>query len=219
KKLASQVVSHTLLSSEKLNLLHKMKVMARLIQASSKLLSHSSFFPKILITNPRHIQSFQIKNPSFIGNIFYSRNYSSESVKSTCEEHIITSLRDKIHYETADSPPKELDKEYRTYVKVYSIEDNPGTKWIRLKSKCNDDDKEVVTIDATMEFHGQRYNSCKEELEHSISLLVSIEMPELCDNIQFLCSAWPNRNLRILMVVFVRRDGITKVPFLAPNSM
>ncbi|PIA56171.1 hypothetical protein AQUCO_00700491v1 [Aquilegia coerulea] len=145
----------------------------------------------------------------------YAMSSSSVGKRTHLEKPIGTC--DKIHYETADSQPKELYKEYRTYVKVYSIEDNPGTKWIRLKSKCKDDDKHGVTVDARMEFHVQRYNSCKEELEHSISLLVSVEMPELCNNIQFLCSAWPNRHLHIHKVVFVRRDGITKVPFLGPD--
>ncbi|KAF5175101.1 Mitochondrial glycoprotein family protein [Thalictrum thalictroides] len=135
--------------------------------------------------------------------------------KATVDGHILRVLRNEIQYESEYAPPKEPVKEYKSFTKLYTVEDCPGEQWIKLNSF---DDDESIKIEATM-FDGATENIKKngeEEMELHISLIVDVKKKDDSSTLQFVCSAWPDR-LEVQKVYCIGSNEMHNLPYMGPD--
>ncbi|KAB1203507.1 hypothetical protein CJ030_MR8G007385 [Morella rubra] len=99
------------------------------------------------------------------------------------------------------------------------VEDRPGQQWITMRSRF--EDNENIKIEATM-FDGcvsvprPEADSYGEDVRLHLSLLVDISRGDGCDELEFLCSAWPD-SLEVHNVYMLKRDRMRAMPYLRPD--
>ncbi|KAL6212988.1 hypothetical protein ACLB2K_018203 [Fragaria x ananassa] len=181
--------------------------MARLIRiAQTRLRNCSSCSPKTLIN--RH------PNPPLLPK--HSMPYTSEALPtSPLSSSILRILRTEIEYQSDSAPPHQPPTKFNSFV----VEDRPGEQWITMRGKFGD--SEDIKIEVTM-FDGYESvpktgdDSSGEDLRLHISVLVDISKGDGSNDLEFLCSAWPDR-LEIQKVYVLRRGGMPAKPYLGPD--
>ncbi|KAI0504759.1 hypothetical protein KFK09_015712 [Dendrobium nobile] len=145
-----------------------------------------------------------------------SRSYISEMRRSAFKENLLRILRTEITYESEYRPPLPPATSFDSF----SVEDNMGEQWIRLRRKYGD--AEEIKIDATM-FDGASppkqaaADGGEEEPRLHISLIVEVSKGEASDFVlQFVCSAWSD-SLDVEKVFPVSRGSPAIRPFMGPN--
>ncbi|XP_004291946.1 PREDICTED: uncharacterized protein At2g39795, mitochondrial [Fragaria vesca subsp. vesca] len=181
--------------------------MARLIRiAQTRLRNCSSCSPKTLIN--RH------PNPPLLR--WHSMPYTSEALPtSPLTSNILRILRTEIEYQSDSAPPHQPPTKFNSF----AVEDRPGEQWITMRGKFGD--SEDIKIEVTM-FDGYESvpktgdESSGEDLRLHISVLVDISKGDGSNDLEFLCSAWPD-SLEIQKVYVLHRGRMPAKPYLGPD--
>lgn len=103
--------------------------------------------------------------------------------------------------------------------KSFMVQDRPGEQWITMKGKFGD--TEDIKIEVTM-FDGYELlpklgDDCSgENVRLHISLLVDISKEDGSNDLEFICSAWPD-SLEVQKVYIIRRDRMLAKPYMGPD--
>ncbi|KAK4600640.1 hypothetical protein RGQ29_010335 [Quercus rubra] len=145
-----------------------------------------------------------------------TRPYSSDAItKSPFESNILRILRTEINYQFDYAPPHQAATKFDSF----SVQDRPGKQLITMSGKFGD--TENVKIEATM-FDGcvavpkLGDESSGQDFALHLSLIVDISKGDGLDELEFVCSAWPNF-LEIQKVYMLRRDALLAMPYLGPD--
>lgn len=102
----------------------------------------------------------------------------------------------------------------------FTVEDHPGMQWITLKGKFKD--TEDIKIEATM-FDGCESvpkfgDDCEgeEDLRLHISVLVDISKGDGSEDLEFVCSAWPD-SLDVQKLYVLKRDRMLASHYMGPD--
>ncbi|KAK7260931.1 hypothetical protein RIF29_27232 [Crotalaria pallida] len=144
-----------------------------------------------------------------------TRAYVAESVpKSPFDSNIIRILRNEIEYQSEFAPPNQPTK-----FNSFTVEERPGEQVITMRGKFGD--KEDINIEATM-FDGYEHVPVLEDdrsgvsLRLHLSLIVDISKGESGNELEFVCSSWPD-SLDVEKVYILRRGQMPARPYLGPN--
>ncbi|KAM4122647.1 hypothetical protein ACB094_01G100200 [Castanea mollissima] len=145
-----------------------------------------------------------------------TRPYSSDAItKSPFESNILRIFRTEINYQFDYAPPRQAVTKFDSL----TVQDRPGEQLIRMSGKFGD--TENVKIEATM-FDGcvavpkLGDESSGQDFALHLSLIVDISKGDGLDELEFVCSAWPNF-LEIQKVYMLRRDALLAMPYLGPD--
>jgi len=106
-----------------------------------------------------------------------------------------------------------------TEFKSFSVEDCPGEQCIVMKGKFGEDEDikmEATMFDGFMNVPRAGLDASGHDVRLHISLLVDISKVDGSEEIEFLCSVWPNR-IEIRKLYKLRRNKITGQPYMGPN--
>lgn len=106
-----------------------------------------------------------------------------------------------------------------TEFKSFSVEDCPGEQCIVMKGKFGEDENikmEATMFDGFMTVPRTGLDASGRDVRLHISLLVDISKVDGSEEIEFLCSVWPNR-IEIQKLYKLRRNKITGQPYMGPN--
>ncbi|XP_062023207.1 uncharacterized protein At2g39795, mitochondrial isoform X1 [Rosa rugosa] len=181
--------------------------MARLIRiAQTTLRNCSSCSPKTLINGHPNPPLLQMHN----------RPYASEALStSPLTANILRILRTEIEYQSESAPPHQPPAKFNSF----AVEDRPGEQWITMRRKFGD--TEEIKIEVTM-FDGYESvpktgdDGSGEDLRLHISVLVDISKGDASNDLEFLCSAWPDR-LEVQKVYVLHRGRMPAKPYLGPD--
>ncbi|KAM7257086.1 hypothetical protein ACFE04_012827 [Oxalis oulophora] len=140
---------------------------------------------------------------------------TTTTTKSPFEANVLRIIRNEIDYQSEYAPPHEPATTFGSF----TVKDRPGEQWMTMKGKFGD--KEDIKLEATM-FDGcvsvPRVGEDKSgfDLRLHISVLVDISKGDDGNDLEFVCSAWPDR-LEIQKVYILRRDKMTTMPYLGPD--
>ncbi|XP_050365840.1 uncharacterized protein At2g39795, mitochondrial [Argentina anserina] len=181
--------------------------MARLIRiAQTSLRNCSSGSPKTPINGH--------PNPPLLQ--FHSRPYASEALPtSPLTANILRILRTEIEYRSESAPPHQPPTKFNSFV----VEDRPGEQWITMRSKFGDSEEikiEVTMFDGYESVPKTRDDSYGQDLHLHISVLVEISKGDGSSDLEFLCSAWPDR-LEVQKVYVLNRGRMPAKPYLGPD--
>ncbi|KAB1204680.1 hypothetical protein CJ030_MR8G012752 [Morella rubra] len=189
--------------------------MARFIGMVQRTFRSSSAKTTLIRGLHRHDSSLQSPN-AILTSYFQARPYSSNPIlKSPFEANILRVLRAEIEYQSEYAPPHQAATKFNSF----TVEDRPGEQWITMRSRF--EDNENIKIEATM-FDGcvsvpkPRDDSYGEDVRLHLSLLVDISKGDGCDELEFLCSAWPD-SLEVQKVYMLKRDRMRAMPYLGPD--
>ncbi|CAN6915657.1 unnamed protein product [Brassica oleracea var. botrytis] len=137
------------------------------------------------------------------------------SANSPFRSNLLRIIRNEIDYQSEYAPPHQPATEFKSF----SVDDRPGEQCIVMKGKFGED--ETIKMEATM-FDGFMTvprtgldASGRDVLLH-VSLLVDISKADGSEDMEFLCSVWPNR-IEIQNLYMLRRDKITGQPYMGPK--
>ncbi|XP_062164448.1 uncharacterized protein At2g39795, mitochondrial [Alnus glutinosa] len=163
----------------------------------------------------RHDISLQSRN-AISAFLFQARLCASEPIaKSPFEANILRILRTEIEYQSEYAPPHQPVTKFNSF----TVEDRPGEQWITMRGKFGD--AESIKIEATM-FDGcvpvprLGDDSSGVDMRLHLSLLVDISRDDCGDELEFLCSAWPDL-LEVQKVYMLRRDRMLARPYMGPD--
>ncbi|KAL6207345.1 hypothetical protein ACLB2K_018303 [Fragaria x ananassa] len=200
--------------------------MARLIRiAQTRLRNSSSCSPKTLINSH--------PNPPLLPR--HSMPYTSEALPtSPLSSSILRILRTEIEYQSDSAPPHQPPTKFNSF----AVEDRPGQQWITTRGKFGDSEDikiEVTMFDGDVACIADNYlfrldgrkngyesvpktgdDSSGEDLRLHISVLVDISKGDGSNDLEFLCSAWPDC-MEIPKVYVLRRGGMPAKPYLGPD--
>ncbi|KAJ7958531.1 putative Mitochondrial glycoprotein family protein [Quillaja saponaria] len=193
--------------------------MARLIRTAQRaMLSSPSCSIKTLTDGlPRRHRNFALRSTeAILTTNLQTRPYVTETVsKSPFEANILRILRNEIEYHSEYAPPQQPITKFNSF----TVQDRPGEQWITIRGKYGGD--EDVKIEVTM-FDGCEHvpklgdDSSGVDVHLHISLLVDISKGEGGRELEFVCSAWPDR-LEVDKVYLLRRDGMLTRPYMGPD--
>ncbi|XP_058728623.1 uncharacterized protein At2g39795, mitochondrial isoform X1 [Vicia villosa] len=179
-----------------------MSILIRTIQRAHKLKQN---FPSRIVTNALS---------QTLG--FANRTHSTKSVtKSPFESNILRILRNEIEYQAEYAPPHQPVTEFNSFV----VEDRPGEQVVTIRGKFGDD--EDIKIEATM-FDGFQHvpvfgdDSSGVNVRLHNSLIVDISKGEDGNELEFVCSAWPD-GLDVEKVFILKRGQMAAKPYLGPD--
>uniref|UniRef100_A0A6N2KJR6 Mitochondrial glycoprotein domain-containing protein n=1 Tax=Salix viminalis TaxID=40686 RepID=A0A6N2KJR6_SALVM len=171
--------------------------MARLIRTAARTLfsSFSSSTPPLLQSRNSITSSFLFQS---------SRPYSTDNkiTKSPLEANILRIIDKEIDYQSEYAPP------HQTRFHSFTVEDQPGEQWMIMRGKY--DDIEDIKLEVTM-FDGYVTvpkvgdDATGEDVRLHISFIVDVSKGDGGENLEFLCSAWPDR-LEIQKVYLLRGE-------------
>uniref|UniRef100_A0A2N9HH68 Mitochondrial glycoprotein n=1 Tax=Fagus sylvatica TaxID=28930 RepID=A0A2N9HH68_FAGSY len=197
--------------------------MARLIRSAQRTLRSSSlpFSSSNSNTNPIHglthhnlsIQSRNAISPS----LFQARPYASSNAitKSPFDSNILRILRTEIEYQSEYAPPNQPVTKFNSF----TVEDRAGEQIITMRGKYGEN--ENVKIEATM-FDGciaiskPGNESSGQDFCLHLSLIVDISKGDAFNELEFVCSAWPNF-LEVQKVYILSRDSLLARPYIGPD--
>ncbi|CAH8360750.1 unnamed protein product [Eruca vesicaria subsp. sativa] len=143
------------------------------------------------------------------------RSYSAiPSAKSPFRSNLLRILRNEIEYQSEYAPPHQPATEFKSF----TVQDRPGEQCIVMKGGFGED--ETIKMEATM-FDGfvtvprTGLDASGSDVRLHISLLVDISKSDGSEDMEFLCSVWPNRIQ--IQNLYMRRDKITGQPYLGPK--
>ncbi|XP_022150088.1 uncharacterized protein At2g39795, mitochondrial [Momordica charantia] len=154
---------------------------------------------------------------TIISTSLFTRPFvSAANPKSPFDAIALRVLRNEIEYQSNYAPPHQPVTKFNSF----SVEDRPGEQWITLRGKFMD--TEEIKIEATM-FDGCETvprpgddSDGEEDLRLHISVLVDISKGDGSDDLEFMCSAWPDF-LEVQKVYVLRRDRMLARPFMGPD--
>ncbi|XP_062097774.1 uncharacterized protein At2g39795, mitochondrial [Humulus lupulus] len=190
--------------------------MGCLIRASQNVIrlrsSHSpSSSPTIQLYSFLHHSTLPLLSPKPTS----TRTGISESLpRSPIDANIVRILRNEIQYQPGYAPIHEP----ATKFKSFTVQDRPGEQWITMRGKFGDD--EEVKIEVTM-FDGYelcpKHDGDGEDVILRLSVLVGISKGDSSDDLEFVCSAWPD-NFEVRHVYSLPRDRkLARLPYLGPD--
>ncbi|KAL0891395.1 hypothetical protein Bca101_015378 [Brassica carinata] len=107
-----------------------------------------------------------------------------------------------------------------TEFKSFSVEDRPGEQCIVMKGKFGEDESikmEATMFDGFMTVPRTGLDASGSDVRLHVSLLVDISKADGSQDMEFLCSVWPNR-IEIQNLYMVGRDKITgQPPYMGPK--
>ncbi|KAG6649680.1 uncharacterized protein At2g39795, mitochondrial [Carya illinoinensis] len=186
--------------------------MARFIRTAQRTLCYSSSWSKATHIHHLYLRSLYAISPS----LFQARPYASESAtKSPFEVNILRILRTEIQYQSEYAPPHKPVTKFNSF----TVEDRPGEQWITMRRKFGD--TENIKIEATM------FDGCEPvpkpevhiyggDVRLHLSLLVDISRGDGCNELEFLCSSWPD-SLEVQKVYILRRNRMLARPYMGPD--
>ncbi|KAF3446219.1 hypothetical protein FNV43_RR11398 [Rhamnella rubrinervis] len=177
----------------------------------------SSSSSKIITHGFQHKASLPLISRQAISAFsFQARPYVSETItKSPLQANILRILRSEVQYQSEYAPPRQPVTQFKSFI----VQDRPGEQWITMRGKFGD--TEDIKIEVTM-FDGYEVipklgdDSPGENLRLHISLLVDISKGDGSDDLEFVCSAWPDR-LEVQKVYLIRRGKIPARPYMGPD--
>ncbi|KAH0935960.1 hypothetical protein HID58_013077 [Brassica napus] len=144
------------------------------------------------------------------------RSYAAiASAQSPFRSNLLRIIRNEIDYQSEYAPPHQPATEFKSF----SVEDRPGEQCIVMKGKFGED--ETIKMEATM-FDGfmavprTGLDASGSDVRLHVSLLVDISKADGSEDMEFLCSVWPNR-IEIQNLYMLRRDKITGQPYMGPK--
>ncbi|CAK9317516.1 unnamed protein product [Citrullus colocynthis] len=149
-------------------------------------------------------------------SLFTKPFVSAADPKSPFDAITLRVLRNEIEYQSDYAPPHQP----ATTFSSFTVEDRPGMQWITLKGKFGD--TEDIKIEATM-FDGCESvpklgddSDDEEDLRLHISVLVDISKGDGSEDLEFVCSAWPD-SLEVQKLYVVKRDRMLARPYMGPD--
>ncbi|OMO61623.1 Mitochondrial glycoprotein family protein [Corchorus capsularis] len=142
-------------------------------------------------------------------------NATCNTHKSPFTANILRILGNEIEYQLDYAPPHQPATSFNSF----TVQDRPGEKWMTMRGKHGD--KEEIKLEVTM-FDGCAVvpkpgeDSTEENMLLHISLLVDVSKGQGCPELEFLCSAWPDR-LEIQKVYLLNRDKVITNPYMGPD--
>ncbi|XVF89378.1 hypothetical protein PTKIN_Ptkin19aG0125500 [Pterospermum kingtungense] len=139
---------------------------------------------------------------------------TSKTQKSPFTANILRILSNEIEYQYECTPPHEPFTSFNSF----SVQDRPGEKWMTMVGKYGD---EGIKIEVTM-FDGCVFvpkpgeDNGGEDVVLHLSLLIDVSKGQGPPEMEFLCSAWPDR-LEIHKVYLLNRDKIVTNPYIGPH--
>ncbi|XP_023634930.1 uncharacterized protein At2g39790, mitochondrial isoform X2 [Capsella rubella] len=133
-----------------------------------------------------------------------SRDIATSTTKSPFRSNILRIIRNEIEYQSDYAPPHL---------------DCPGEQCIVMKGKFGEDENikmEATMFDGFMTVPRTGLDASGRDLRLHISLLVDISKIDGSEEVEFLCSVWPNR-IEIRKLYKLRRNKITGQPYMGPN--
>ncbi|KAG5225213.1 hypothetical protein OIU78_023415 [Salix suchowensis] len=184
--------------------------MARLIRTAARTLfsSFSSSTPPLLQSRNSITSSFLFQS---------SRPYSTDNkiTKSPLEANILRIIDKEIDYQSEYAPPHQPETRFHSF----TVEDQPGEQWMIMRGKY--DDIEDIKLEVTM-FDGYVTvpklgdDATGEDVRLHISFIVDVSKGDGGENLEFLCSAWPDR-LEIQKVYLLRGEKMPGRPYMGPD--
>ncbi|KAG6739231.1 hypothetical protein POTOM_056822 [Populus tomentosa] len=184
--------------------------MARLIRTATRTLfsSFSSSTSSLLQSRNAITSSFLFQSP---------RPYSADNkiAKSPFEANILRIIDKEIDYQSEYAPPYQPETRFHSF----TVEDRSGEQWMIMRGKY--DDIEDVKLEVTM-FDGYVTvpklgdDASGEDVRLHISFIVDVSKGDGGENLEFLCSAWPDR-LEIQKVYLLRGEKMPGRPYMGPD--
>ncbi|KAG2390107.1 hypothetical protein LR48_Vigan07g243700 [Vigna angularis] len=147
-----------------------------------------------------------------------ARTYGAEPeplTKSPFDSNIIRILRNEIEYQHEYAPPHQPDTKFNSF----TVEDRRSEQVVTIKGKFGE--CEDIIIEATM-FDGCEHvpaygdDSSGVNVRLHLSLIVDISKGEGENDLEFVCSAWPD-SLNVEKVFVLRRGRMAARPYIGPD--
>ncbi|KAF4390356.1 hypothetical protein CsatB_008577 [Cannabis sativa] len=191
-------------------------LMARLIRASQNAIrlrsSHSpSSSPTIQFYNFLHHSTIPLLSPKSHST---PTDISGPLPTSPLDANIVRILRHEIKYQPEYAPIHEPPTKFKSF----NVQDRPCEQWITMRGKFGDD--EEIKLEITM-FDGYelcpKHDGDGEDVILRLSVLVSISKRDSSDDLEFVCSAWPD-SFEVRHVYSLHRDRkLNRLPYLGPD--
>ncbi|KGN55448.1 uncharacterized protein At2g39795, mitochondrial [Cucumis sativus] len=175
-----------------------------------------SYYSKILTRRLWERHCSPSRTTTISASLFTRPFVSSAVPKSPFDAITLRVLRNEIEYQSSYAPPHQP----ATMFNSFTVEDHPGMQWITLKGKFKD--TEDIKIEATM-FDGCESvpkfgDDCEgeEDLRLHISVLVDISKGDGSEDLEFVCSAWPD-SLDVQKLYVLKRDRMLASHYMGPD--
>ncbi|XVE71244.1 hypothetical protein DITRI_Ditri10aG0135100 [Diplodiscus trichospermus] len=150
------------------------------------------------------------------GSLLQFKPYATcKTQESPFKANILRILSNEIEYQHEYAPPHQPATSFNSF----TIQDRPGEKWMTMRGKYGDNEDikiEVTMFDGCVFVPKPREDSNGENVLLHISLLVDISKGQGFPEMEFLCSARPDR-LEIQKVYLLNRDKIIINPYMGPD--
>ncbi|VVB10739.1 unnamed protein product [Arabis nemorensis] len=136
----------------------------------------------------------------------------SYAANSPFRSNLLRIIRNEIEYQSEYAPPHQPATEFKSF----SVEDCPGEQCIVMKGKFGEEENikmEATMFDGFMSVPRTGLDASGRDVRLHVSLLVDISKIDGSEEIEFLCSVWPNR-IEIQKLYMLRRNKITGQPYM-----
>ncbi|KAK7377180.1 hypothetical protein VNO80_02600 [Phaseolus coccineus] len=149
---------------------------------------------------------------------FGARTYGVEPeplTKSPFDSNIIRILRNEVDYQQEYAPPHQPETKFNSF----TVEERRGEQVVTLKGKFGE--CEDLRIEATMFDGCEHVPACGDDssgvnVRLHLSLIVDISKGEGENELEFVCSAWPE-GLNVEKVYLLRRGRMAARPYIGPD--
>nr|XP_008378800.2 uncharacterized protein At2g39795, mitochondrial [Malus domestica]XP_008378807.2 uncharacterized protein At2g39795, mitochondrial [Malus domestica]XP_028950150.1 uncharacterized protein At2g39795, mitochondrial [Malus domestica] len=190
--------------------------MARLIRTARTALPFFSCCASKTLVNAVQRHPNPPLRKAISASLFHSRHYASEALsQSPMEANILRIIRNEVEYQSEYAPPQQPAMKFESF----TVQDRPGEQWITMRRRFGD--TEDIKIEVTM-FDGYETapktgdDSSGEDVRLQLSMLVDITKGDDSKDLEFLCSAWPDR-LEVQKVYVLERDRMLAKPYMGPD--
>ncbi|KAK8473045.1 hypothetical protein PHAVU_001G046600 [Phaseolus vulgaris] len=149
---------------------------------------------------------------------FGARTYGAEPeplTKSPFDSNIIRILRNEIDYQHEYAPPHQPETKFNSF----TVEERRGEQVVTLKGKfgeCEDLRIEATMFDGCEHVPASGDDSSGVNVRLHLSLIVDISKGEGENELEFVCSAWPE-GLNVEKVYLLRRGRMAARPYIGPD--
>ncbi|CAJ1972036.1 unnamed protein product [Sphenostylis stenocarpa] len=149
---------------------------------------------------------------------FEARTYAAPPeplTKSPFDSNIIRILRNEIEYQQEYAPPHQPETKFNSF----TVEERRGEQVVTINRKFGE--CEDIRIEATMFDGCEHVPACGDDssgvnVRLHLSLIVDISKGEGEDELEFLCSAWPEC-LNVEKVYLLKRGRMAARPYIGPD--
>uniref|UniRef100_A0A1J3GN01 Uncharacterized protein, mitochondrial n=1 Tax=Noccaea caerulescens TaxID=107243 RepID=A0A1J3GN01_NOCCA len=198
-----------------------MALVLRTLQKTRISPSHSPFLPSRTLISSGRCKSLltapQSRDITTLPSVLPSRrSYAAiAAAYSPFRSSILRIIRNEIEYQSEYAPPHQPATEFKSF----SVEDCPGEQCIVMKGKFGEEESikmEATMFDGYMSVPKTGLDASGRDVRLHISLLVDISKNDGSEDIEFLCSVWPNR-IEIQKLYMLRGNKITGQPYMGRN--